>query len=399
MSEVTRTDRIAGSIDQSVTREIAIAKTGPGVPVFASMDQLLSFAKIMAVSGIAVRKHLRDNPGVCAAICMQAQRWEMDPFAVANKSYAISDQIAFESQLIAAVINTRAPITGRLKTRFEGEGQNRKCIASATFIGEDYPTEVESPPISQITPKNSPLWKSDPDQQLAYYTKRLWARREAPEVLLGVYDIDELSHVAPKDITPGRAKGAPKMHSVRGRDGNLHGVYRIDRIQTAICGLLQGAGNAAEADAIYQNNEGIVTALAMDGLDVSQLELAYARARGQVMDVMPEDPEPEVVVADPQPDPTIIDVPSDAMAAEPEPETSTPSRFLILLGAGKPPSEIPTIESWQDRYLAGIRNLSIEQAERMLDLNNETIAGLEADYPEETAAVREAFLNKIGRSS
>lgn len=65
-----------------------------------------------------------------------------------------------------------------------------------------------SPPLGQITVKNSPLWKTDPDQQLAYYTGRSWARRYAPEMLLGIYDVDELEGVAigptrARDVTPG----------------------------------------------------------------------------------------------------------------------------------------------------------------------------------------------------
>ena len=200
----------------SETRELTLVErnaatpmvnNGAMVPAFESMGQMLEFAKVMASSGIGLRKHLRGNPGACAAVCLQALRWQMDPFSVANKSYEVNDQIAFESQLVNAVINTRAPIIGRLKTRFDGTGDARTCTAYATFIGETTPTEVTSPPFGKITPKNSPLWKTDPDQQLAYYTKRLWARRECPEVMLGVYDVEELQ-AAPRgpdharDITP-----------------------------------------------------------------------------------------------------------------------------------------------------------------------------------------------------
>jgi hypothetical protein len=182
-------------------------------PAFETMGQVMDFAKAMAASNIGVRKHLRDNAGACMAITLQAQRWSMDPFMVANKSYLVNDQIAYESQLIAAVVNTRAPIKGRLKVRYEGAGDKRKCFVRARFVDEDEDTEVESPEFGRITPKNSPLWKSDPDQQLAYYTQRLFARRHCPEVLLGVYAEDELAQPAPakppgpdhaKDVTPPR---------------------------------------------------------------------------------------------------------------------------------------------------------------------------------------------------
>lgn len=196
-------------IDQGVMGALAIGGSGARTPTFQSMRDVMEFAKVMAVSGIAIRKHLRGNPGACLAITMQAQRWEMDAFTVGNKSYEVNDQLAYESQLITAVVNTRAPIKGRLKTRFVGEGQKRKCVAWATFEGEDEPTEVTSPELGSIKPKNSPLWTTDPDQQLAYYTKRLWARRECPEVLLGVYDIDEVDTTprgpeTARDVTPAR---------------------------------------------------------------------------------------------------------------------------------------------------------------------------------------------------
>lgn len=186
-----------------------IVNNGALVPAFESMGQVLAFAQVMAKSKIAVRKQFRDNPGACAAVCMQAMRWGLDPYAVANKSYEVNDQLGYESQLIAAVINMRAPIVGRLKVRFDGTGDARTCTAYATFIGDTEPTEVTSPPFGRITPKNSPLWKTDPDQQLSYYTKRLWARRECPEVMLGVYDVEELQ-TSPRgpdharDITPQR---------------------------------------------------------------------------------------------------------------------------------------------------------------------------------------------------
>ena len=133
-------ERIGSSIDRTVTGELSVIDTGGGGTLsFGSMGEVLEFSKIMAVAGIAVRKHLRGNPGACAAITMQALRWNMDPFAVANKSYPVNDQIAYESQLIAAVVNTRAPLQERLQCRYEGEGGKRTCIVYGTLAGESAP--------------------------------------------------------------------------------------------------------------------------------------------------------------------------------------------------------------------------------------------------------------------
>ena len=162
----------------------------------------MAFAQLMAKAKIGLPKHLRDEPGACMAIVMQALRWEMDPFAVANKSYSVNDRLAYESQLIAAVVHTRAPIIGRPAYVYTGEGETRQCTVTCVMAdGEtrDYVT----PPLNKITVRNSPLWKSDLDQQLGYYAIRGWARRHAPEVILGVYDREEVESM--RDITPRNA--------------------------------------------------------------------------------------------------------------------------------------------------------------------------------------------------
>lgn len=190
------TERLESRIDTEAAKGMALRPlTGGSAFIPASMGEVMEFAKMMAVARIGVRKHLRNNPGACAAIIMQAARWEMDPYAVANKSYEVNDQIAYESQLIVAVLNTRAPIKGRIKYEYEGEGNSRRCRAYAVLAEDDERVELQSPTMASISPKNSPLWKSDPDQQLSYYTGRLLARRYFPEVLLGVYDIDEIAPV------------------------------------------------------------------------------------------------------------------------------------------------------------------------------------------------------------
>lgn len=184
---------IEGRIDKDTLGGLApVTLAGGAAFVPQTVPQMMEMAKMLATSRIGVRKHLRNNPGACLAVCMQSARWGMDPFAVANKSYEVNDQLAYESQLIAAVLNTRAPIKGRLRFEYEGEGAARRCTCSAVLADGHETVSVTSPTIGAITPKNSPLWKSDPDQQLAYYTSRALARRHFPEVLLGVYAEDEL---------------------------------------------------------------------------------------------------------------------------------------------------------------------------------------------------------------
>ncbi|WP_051960465.1 recombinase RecT [Devosia riboflavina] len=183
-----------------------LSSEGGGI-VFHTVAEARDIAYLMAGSDKAVRKHLRNNPGACFGIVIQAVEWGMSPYAVANKSYEVNDQLAYESQLIQAVILRRAPIKGRIRYRFEGEGNDRLCIASATTLeGEE--VEYKSPKFSVITPKNSPLWKNDPDQQFCYYSGRALCRRHFPDVLLGIYDIDEMEGAQQmRDVTPPAGSG------------------------------------------------------------------------------------------------------------------------------------------------------------------------------------------------
>lgn len=171
---------------------VDMSSTGTGGSLAPkNLGDVVAFATVMARADIALPKHLRGNEGACLAVSMQAMRWEMDPFAVANKSYSVNDRLAYEAQLVAAVVHTRAPIKRRPDYDYTGAGPTRRCIVSVEML--DGSTKVyESPEFASITTKNSPLWKSDPDQQLGYFAIRSWARRHAPEVILGVYTPDEL---------------------------------------------------------------------------------------------------------------------------------------------------------------------------------------------------------------
>ena len=176
-----------------------LSLTDAGVMMPERLGDMIEFAQVMCKADVAIPKHLRGNPGACLAVAMRARAWRMDPFAVATKTYAVNDILAYESQLITAVINRHAPIRGRLVPRYTGAGPERQCIlAPESHDGQILP--YESPKVKDIGVKNSPLWKNDPDQQLFYSSARAWARRYFPELLLGVYDPEEARTM--RDVTP-----------------------------------------------------------------------------------------------------------------------------------------------------------------------------------------------------
>lgn len=200
--------------DDTIGRDVAIVRTGIGaVLVPENMAQAIEFAKLMAKSGPAVRKDFRENPGACLAVAMQAARWGFDPYACANKAYFANDSMGYEAQLLAAVVLTVSPIAEAPEYIFEGEGDDMKCKVSVLMKSGKTLTYT-SPTIKAMrhvnsngkSNQNSPLWKSDPQQQLGYYSIRAWARRHQPHVLLGVYDRDELDEMDMRDVTPSAPK-------------------------------------------------------------------------------------------------------------------------------------------------------------------------------------------------
>ncbi|MGH2619179.1 MAG: recombinase RecT [Anaerolineales bacterium] len=183
----------------------SLAITPSGVVLPETMQQVTEFAQYMAKADRAIPAHLRENPGACMSVIMDSISWGMNPFSVARMHMVVTNKHGVETgsymaQLITAVINRHAPIKGRLVPLFEGDGQQLRCILRpVTVEGQELP--YESPIFSLITPKNSPLWTSDPRQQLGYYSTRGWARRYFPDLLLGVYDPEEAATMM-KDITP-----------------------------------------------------------------------------------------------------------------------------------------------------------------------------------------------------
>ena len=208
----TRSDLIEKRIDRGLAGDILVSREAGGVSI-AKLGEAMEAAKLMAISGCMVPTFMREQPGVCFGIVWKALHWGMDPFAVASMAYEVENgrtkerTVAFMSQLIHAVVEARAPIKGRLKVRYEGEGDDRICIVGGVFHGETEPREHRSPKLGDRRPKTqvkqgkfgeyettpgSPLWHTKPDVQLYYDTSRDWARIYCPDVLLGVYTKEEM---------------------------------------------------------------------------------------------------------------------------------------------------------------------------------------------------------------
>jgi hypothetical protein len=202
----------------------------------ASMDSMMRLADIMAKGRSTIPEHLRGNAADCAAVVMQAVQWRMNPFAVAQKTHLVNGTLGYEAQLVNAVIQSSGVAQDRFAYEWYGPWEKiigkTKVITmpakgdkkeyqfrvpdygmqdenglgvrvSCTLKGEMAPRVLDLL-LVQASVRNSPLWATDPKQQLAYLAVKRWTRLYAPDVILGVYTPDELEEVnrEMRDITP-----------------------------------------------------------------------------------------------------------------------------------------------------------------------------------------------------
>lgn len=203
-----RNEMIESRIKTEVASTMQMSELGVA---FRDMGEIMEFAKMMAVSGPAVPPVFRGEPGACLAVAIKAHALGFEPFSFASKCYFVNEQLAYEGQLIHAIITRRGPFVKRPTVSYSGDGQERRCHVILHMAEPDGDKLYDSPPLKDIKPQNSPLWKSDPDQQLHYYSVRAAARRHTPDVILGMYDVEEMAAIAARDITPKSAVGTAAL--------------------------------------------------------------------------------------------------------------------------------------------------------------------------------------------
>lgn len=177
-----------------------------------TLANMQRMAEAMATARITVPKHLAGSPGDCLAIVMQAAQWQMNPFAVAQKTHVVNGALGYEAQLVNAVVSASSLLATRIQYAFEGDwkgcngkadkSDERAVVVSATLVNEQQPRTLRVSMAQVGDVRNSPLWVSDPRQQLAYLATKRWARLHAPDVMLGVYSVDELQDVPERAMGP-----------------------------------------------------------------------------------------------------------------------------------------------------------------------------------------------------
>jgi len=154
-----------------------------------SITDALELASVMSKASL-IPDHLRGKPGDCLLVIMQAQRWGMDAVSVAQCTSVVHGKLCYEGKLVAAALYATGAIDGRLRYEFSGGGVGRTVVVSGRPHGSTVEQTVTGTVLDWQTSNDN--WKKQPDDMLVYRGTRQWARRYAPEALLGVYTPDEI---------------------------------------------------------------------------------------------------------------------------------------------------------------------------------------------------------------
>ena len=245
-----------------------------------SFEQAIQLANIMATSKL-VPLALQKSPGDCLMVIEQAMRWGMSCFAVAQEVSVIQGKMMFSGKIVAAALHSSPGLlVGRLNYRFTGTGNDLQVEVVGHLRGEDAPRTIT---VRLADARTSNVhWNKSPEQMLSYHGARVWARRHAPEAMLGVSSPEEWpapvehepAHVRTIVQAPAPALPAPLEHA--GPDKNDAAMARL-LARIAGCGTVDDLHEVAGDEAVYKG----LTAMRITRPDlVAQYENAMRAAYG-----------------------------------------------------------------------------------------------------------------------
>jgi hypothetical protein len=178
--------------------QLVTAQQSANALVPRNISEALELANVMSAANL-IPDHLRGKPGDCLLIVMQAQRWGMDAVSVAQSTSVVHGKLCYEGKLVAAALYAMGALDGRLHYDIRGSGQSASITVTGTPKGGKGPQTVTGSVKDWRTygkdkqgNRIDNAWDKMPEDMLVYRGTRQWARRYAPEALLGVYTPDEI---------------------------------------------------------------------------------------------------------------------------------------------------------------------------------------------------------------
>lgn len=198
------------------TGQTALAHANTGLSLFDSgtFEQMIVISAKLADSPIlpeslrGIRKQQTFTPFTpeevasnCFRLVEQASRWGMSPFAISDGCSVVHGKLMWEGKIVSAALSSLLGV--RLEYDYSGDGLDRKVVVSGVLPGETKVREVEG----TVGDWKTDQWKGSAfDQRLAYRGAREWARRHAPDAILGVHVRDEFDENEMRDANPKKGR-------------------------------------------------------------------------------------------------------------------------------------------------------------------------------------------------
>lgn len=210
-------------------------------------EQLQRVARMLANQSFTPAHLVGQTPDRTVANCFrvvnQAIRWGFDPFSVADETYVVHGRIGYQGKLVAAVLNTRANLPGKLRPLYNKKkgvdfavvvysGQEPLAAeAKAALI--EYADSGATQALEKLTlsgvlavrltvgqgmTKNE-MWTKDPEQKLWYSGAIKFARRHCPEVIQGVLTDDDLERIEASAEPSSQMQQVTEMLASKNKNG------------------------------------------------------------------------------------------------------------------------------------------------------------------------------------
>lgn len=177
--------------------------TGGGI--YNSSDSFIlatNMAKTLAGSTI-VPPTFQKSWENCMVALSQSQKLGVDPFVVMNNMYMIQGKITWKSEFIIAMINASGKFDTELQyEEEEKDGKPYSCTAYAFKDGRKITgvkVTMDMADAEGWTSKNGTKWKNLSQLMLRYRAATYFARFNAPELVSGLYTVEEGEDVTFKD--------------------------------------------------------------------------------------------------------------------------------------------------------------------------------------------------------
>lgn len=170
----------------------------------ARFNQLWRVATMFSQSQM-VPEHYQGKPADCMIACQMAIRLHVDPFMFMQNTYVVGGKPGMEAKLAIALVNSRGPFTGPIQWKRSGEGKAGSCTAFATHrvTGDLCEATVSWDMVvaEGWADKRGSKWQTMPEIMFRYRAATFLARLYAPECLMGMPTMDELSDIIDGEVT------------------------------------------------------------------------------------------------------------------------------------------------------------------------------------------------------